>query len=836
MGDENRHLVDGRYSISDLVDIDRLRAMFDRFSLATGFTTGLLSYPGNELLFSTGWRDICTRFHRVFAPSEAHCKQGILELTSDLKEPGKANICRCENGLVNGAMAIIVRGVHVAEVFTGQVFLARPDPEVFKEQGQAHGYDVAAYLAALAEVPLVTEEALEGALTFLSEITVMLAEQGLTELRTGSARAAEGEERYRDYFNNSLVGLFRSRISDGLFIEINAKAAQQMRLPIDEIVGKLRAVDLYRNPDQRSELIGLLERNGEAHDFEPELRLYDGSDATFSVSVKAYPDRDYMEGALIDITERKQAEAELLREKVFSDAAIASLPGIFYVYDEHGKCLRWNRNFETVSGYSGSEIARMRPEELFPPEQRPLVSRVIQEVLTAGWSAFEGNFMSKDGSTTDYYLTGARFEVGGTLCFAGMGVDIGERKRAEEERLSLQRQVQHTQKLESLAVLAGGVAHDFNNLLMAILANAELAITRLPPDSGARDNISEIEQASRRAAELAKQMLAYSGRGRFVIESIDLGKLVGEMAHLLDVSISKKALLELDLDDNLPSIDGDATQIRQIIMNLITNAAEAIAEQGGVITLSTGVTDCDRAYLDEVIDIMRRSADGPLPEGVYVYLDVADTGCGMNAATIEKVFDPFFTTKFTGRGLGMAAVLGIVRGHQGAIMIDSEFGRGTTFRVIFPVSESTGQGEAIQPPDLGEALPGSGRGTVLIVDDDEAVCLVGKAMVSRLGFSVLTATDGRQAVEIFHQHGSEIVCVVLDLTMPHMDGEQAYGELRSIRPDVAVILCSGFDERDATVGFEGLAGFIQKPYDLATLGEKLKEALADPTSPGAISC
>jgi two-component system cell cycle sensor histidine kinase/response regulator CckA len=365
---------------------------------------------------------------------------------------------------------------------------------------------------------------------------------------------------------------------------------------------------------------------------------------------------------------------------------------------------------------------------------------------------------------------------------------------------------------------------------MAILGNADLALEELSPLAPARENIKEIEKASRRAAGLAKQMLAYSGKGRFVIEPIDLNEFVGEMAHLLEVSISKKAVLKHNFADNLPAFDGDATQIRQIIMNLITNASEAIGDTSGVIALSTGAMDCDRAYLDGVNEILRASLDEPLAEGVYTYVEVADTGCGMDAQTIEKIFDPFFTTKFTGRGLGMCAVLGIVRGHKGAIKVYSEVGKGTTFKVLFPANElpEEKRGPAQTKRGTSEEAPVPGfSGTVLIADDEETVRAVGKQMLERMGFDVLTAPDGREGVEVFREHAGEIVCVLLDLTMPHMDGEEAFRQLRRIRPGVKVILCSGYNEQDATQRFygKGLAGFIQKPYTLAKLAAKMRLAI-----------
>jgi signal transduction histidine kinase len=338
---------------------------------------------------------------------------------------------------------------------------------------------------------------------------------------------------------------------------------------------------------------------------------------------------------------------------------------------------------------------------------------------------------------------------------------------SEEERLNLQRQLQHAQKLESLGVLAGGIAHDFNNILMAILGNADLALDQLAPMSPARGCLQEIEKASKRAAELAKQMLAYSGKGRFVVEAINAGQLVEEMAHLLEVSISKKAVLTYNFAPDLPTFAGDVTQIRQVVMNLITNASEAIGDEGGVIALSTGAMYCNRAYLDDIDEVLRASLSEPLPEGVYTYFEVADTGCGMDVETIEKVFDPFFTTKFTGRGLGMSAVLGILRGHKGALKIHSEIGKGTTFRVLFPVSAPPDELPKAEPTETQEAR---GRGSVLLVDDENAVLRAVQRMIEGMGFEVLAVSDGREALDVFRARGEEIGCVLLDLTMPHLDG------------------------------------------------------------------
>ena len=387
----------------------------------------------------------------------------------------------------------------------------------------------------------------------------------------------------------------------------------------------------------------------------------------------------------------------------------------------------------------------------------------------------------------------------------GAVVNITERKQAEEERRKLEARVQHAQKLESLGVLAGGIAHDFNNLLMAILGNADLTLRELSASSPARAGLGEIKKACVRAAELCKQMLAYSGKGRFDIKPIDLSELVEEMTHMLEVSISKKAVLRYDFADHLPAVQADSTQMRQIVMNLITNASEAIGDKSGVISISTGIVDCDRAYLDKV------HLAQELSEGLYVYLEVADTGCGMDEETRPKVFDPFYTTKFAGRGLGLAAVLGIVRGHNGAIKIYSEPRKGTTFKILLPVVEESAQSEA-RGRQKGAEWRGSGA--VLLVDDEDSVRATVGRMLKTAGFTVLTAADGREALPLFLEHQDSIVCVVLDLSMPDMDGEETFRELRRIDAAVRVILSSGYNEQDVVQRFagKGLAGFIQKPY------------------------
>jgi PAS domain S-box-containing protein len=519
-----------------------------------------------------------------------------------------------------------------------------------------------------------------------------------------------------------------------------------------------------------------------------------------------------------DITAQKQAAEKISRLSAiveYSDDAIISK-------DLAGLVTSWNHGAERLFGYTEQEVLGKMMLSLLPPD-RQHEEQTILDAMARGESIehFETIRVTKDGTHIDVSVTLSpiRDDAGTIVGFSKVARDISARKKAAEERLNLERQLLQTQKLESLGVLAGGIAHDFNNILTAIIGHTDLALMRLNKESPVVENLRRVLDAATRAADLARQMLAYSGKGKFVIEDINLNVLVEEMTHMLEVSISKKVVLRFNRHQPLPAVAVDATQIRQIIMNLVINASDAIGDKSGVIAITTGCMECDRDYLASVW------LDEQMPEGLYVWLEVADTGCGMDKATVGRIFDPFFTTKFTGRGLGMAAVLGIVRGHQGAIKVYSEVGKGSTFKVLLPAS--THPAELFNTGDEGADSNWQGSGAVLLVDDEETVLGIGAEMLKALGFEVIVAQDGRQGLDIYRANRQRIVCVILDLTMPHLDGEQTFRELRRLQPDVKVIMSSGYNEHEVTQRFigKGLAGFIQKPYKLSTLRDTLAQVL-----------
>ncbi len=486
-----------------------------------------------------------------------------------------------------------------------------------------------------------------------------------------------------------------------------------------------------------------------------------------------------------------------------------------YVETLEGTILDCNNVACEMLGYERDELIGMNVRDLVPEEIAAELPSLLNDDILSGKTRAEALNKKKDGTV---FPVEASINISENNLVIVYIRDITDRKRAEEEKLSLELQVQQAQKLESLGVLAGGIAHDFNNLLMGVLGNADLALMDMAPEAPARGRVQDIEIAAKRAADLTRQMLAYSGKGKFIIKSISLQSIVEEMVHLLEVSISKKVVIKYDFAESVPTIEADATQMRQIVMNLVVNASEAIGNRSGVVSIRTGAMDCDKAYLDETY------IDNTLPEGAYSYFEVSDTGSGMDEKTVSKIFDPFFTTKFTGRGLGLAAVLGIVRGHKGAIKVYSELGKGATFKVLFPASQSSAAYNDIPASFENDArLKGK---TILLVDDEETVRTVGKQMLERLGMEVTTAEDGREALKLFKQAPDQFDCIILDLTMPHMDGEETFREMRRVRKGIRVLLSSGYNEQDLIARFASkkLAGFIQKPYQMASIGAALAKA------------
>ena len=488
-----------------------------------------------------------------------------------------------------------------------------------------------------------------------------------------------------------------------------------------------------------------------------------------------------------------------------------------------GTIRTWNAGAERLYGYCADEILGCKVSRLTPPERSEEEARILGK-LHRGERVdhVETLRVRKDGTLLEVSLTISpiRSECGEIVGASQVVRDITEQKRAAEH-------LRQTQKLESLGVLAGGIAHDFNNLLVGILGNANLALDLLPSDSPGVTPIQAVVSAGEKAAELTRQMLAYSGHGRFVLKRINLSAYIRQVMPLIEAAISRTVELRLDLVEDLSAIEADTAQMQQLLMNLVINGAEAIPDgKPGIVTVTTRREEVD----EHSVHSPTGSVSCDLKQGTYVVLEVQDNGTGMDEQTQARIFEPFFTTKFTGRGLGLAAVLGIVRGHSGAIHVLSTPGGGSTFRVLLPAA-AVQQDSAREQPQRADSL--TGWGTVLFIDDEEIVRSLAERALKTHGYTVLLAKDGEQGLKLFRENADNIRGVVLDLTMPVMSGEETLRRLKEIRTDIPVILSSGFGEMEAMSRFkgQGLAGFLQKPYQSTLLLKKVGEIMAPAVLP-----
>ncbi len=472
-----------------------------------------------------------------------------------------------------------------------------------------------------------------------------------------------------------------------------------------------------------------------------------------------------------------------------------------------------NHAFSRLSGYTAEEALGRSPALLQGPASDQAEIARMRSCLARG-EVFTAELINyrKDGTPfhVEARIMPIRDQTGRLSHWVGVQRDISARKQAAAERERLEARLREKQKLESLGVLAGGVAHDFNNLLTIILGNASLARLDTRNPESIEQNLRHIEAAAVRAADLCRQMLAYSGKGRYLVRPVDLNAVLAETADLIRSTTGRERAIALALGTGLPAIRADASQLQQVAMNLLINAAEATEAGSGRIRVTTVQRHLESSRLAQA------HLGNDLPAGDYVVLEVADNGCGIPTEIQERIFDPFFTTKFTGRGLGLAAVLGIVRAHQGAIEVESRPGEGALFRVFLPAcADPAAPAAARRPPP---SLAGAGR-TILIADDERVLRETMRDFLLFLGFKVHLAADGREAVELYRAHHGNVSAVLLDLSMPNLDGAGAHAEMRAIDPARPVILMSGYSEDEAVQRYaaRGIARFLQKPFSMESL-------------------
>lgn len=641
----------------------------------------------------------------------------------------------------------------------------------------------------------------------------------LTERIEADNALLKSEERYRTIYENTGTAI---AIIDpqGIIASVNANAEELSGYSKEEVSGIMQWTDFVHPEDRKRVAENRRKRLDSVEnthsDYEFRLLRKDGAVRHVRVRTGTIPNSNGTGVlSLSDVTALIDYQKQLNLSLEKTQAILNAIPDLMFVLTRDGHYRDFYANDENMLALPPDELAGKGITDIGLEEKTAVdIVQAISETLDTGViGSVEYDLELPDGH--HYYEAGmSPFESDSVLVLCR---DVTARKNAEREQKKLEAQVRHVQKLESLGLLAGGIAHDFNNILMAITGNIYLAKKSIEEDSSPDEYLDAVEKAAGRASDLAGQMLAYSGRGEFRISPLNLNAVAEEISGILNATVSKKAEVSYQLDPELPLILADNTQVRQVIMNLITNASEALEGKPGRLIISTGVLFCDEVY----IQTLNRTEE--LKPGHYAWIQIDDSGKGMDQSVMDRIFDPFFTTKFTGRGLGLSAVLGIMSSHGGALRIESVLEEGSSFRALFPVTEHIGD----QAVETMKEADWQASGTVLFVDDEPVIRSVARTILGSMGFSVITAVDGLDGLNSFRDSHPGISLVILDLTMPNMDGDEVFREIREISGTIPVLISSGYNENEILSRFSGCPpdGFLKKPYTAKELKNKIGSIL-----------
>ncbi len=634
----------------------------------------------------------------------------------------------------------------------------------------------------------------------------------------------KAEEMFNMAFHNNPSPMAITCVETGLAIEVNNAWLDSMGYERGEVIGRTVAeLNVYKNPGDRKRIVDLLMQTGRLNGVEIDFLTKTGriKNGIFFGERIQVAGRDMILASMLDITERRRAEEAISNEQLFSKSLIDSLPGIFYLYTyPELKLVRWNRNHETLLGYEQGEIAGRNMSQWFSADQTDAVNRAVDIVMSEGINTLEAALLTKSGDHVPFLLTGIRFIMDGNKYLMGVGVDITESKRKDE-------QLRQAQKLETVGTLAGGLAHDFNNILSGISSTVSLIKHMMERDRLVNDRFGKyidlIDRSGKRAVDLIQQLLALSKRYESVKKPVNLKRAVSDVIQICSNTFDKSIRIVTEFPGAEPYVSGDISQIEQVVLNLCVNASHAMTimrsadeRRGGTLAVSVNGVNADRHFC---------SIHPDAHPGKYWLVSLSDTGVGIDRDIIGSIFDPFFSTKAKGEGtgLGLTMVHNIVSQHGGFIAVYSEVGTGSTFNVYLPEMdhESAGEEESAD----GRVVHGSGE--ILVIDDEEIVRFMAESILTECGYSVVTAAGGAEGLELFRQKNGSIDAVLLDMAMPGMSGREVYIEMKKIRPDVRVLLASGFrlDTRVDEALALGVNGFIQKPYSITDLSRKLDDIL-----------
>jgi two-component system, cell cycle sensor histidine kinase and response regulator CckA len=803
------------YSLKELLDIPRLRELFDSLEEIHNMPSAIVDSEGT-ILTATAWQEICTKFHRVNPNTEKKCRESDRHRVTGLAAEKAHIIYRCPMGLVDALSPIIIEGKHLGNVFVGQFFMEQPDKAFFIEQSRQYGFDEQEYLAALQKVPFFTEEKLHKNLTFIHDLTHILAEQGLQHKRQCEADEAlrESEERFKSLSDATFGGIVIH--DNGIILDCNQGLSDITGFTIKELVG-MNGLTLI-SPDSL-ELVLKNIKSGFDQRYEVQGLRKDGTLFPLEVRGKTIPYKGQAVrvNEFRDITELKRTEEALRESEAHFRLLTENVADVVWKLDNDYRFTYISPADERLRGYKADEVIGHHIFELFNEEGIASITKMAQLRQEAeqrgeksGPVTFEAQHRCKDGRWlwAEISSTPERDEDGAITGFFGISREITERKEYEKERLKIE-------KLESLSVLAGGIAHDFNNILAGIMGNISFAQIFLDATHKSHKPLVEAEKASVRATELAQQLLTFARGGEPVKRVVSLQLLVNETVTLVLHGSNVKG--SVDISDSVHAIEADEGQMSQVFYNIIINATQAMPGGGTLAVTAQNETLAGTNMLS-------------LPAGNYVRVTCTDQGCGISEDILKKVFDPYFTTKLTGNGLGLASVHSIISRHGGHISASSVVGSGSTFTMYLP---SIGKSYATYQTDEDSQTTGDHMsGSILVMDDEEIIRNMTAEMLDYFGYQVTTCENGAEAIAQYNsarEAGTPFSAVIMDLTIPGgMGGKETADQILAVDPMACLIVSSGYSNDPIMSDFRtyGFAGAVAKPYNISEFGKLLSSVLA----------
>lgn len=816
--------------IVDFVDFKKVNILLEGFNQITGFVTAILDLEGN-VLSKSGWRQICTEFHRINPESAKSCRVSDTVLANKMSVDGKYHFHKCSNGLIYVAVPILIDGDHVANLFSGQFLFEEPDVSFFKKQAEIYDFEESSYLKALEKVPIISQDKVKTAMDFLLNMTKVISE--ITSQKFEQIELNEQRKKNEEALRHSEEDLKESQ-------RIAHVGSWRLDLASNQVVWSKELYKIYgfdptsppppytehqklftpKSWDKLSTALTNTRETGIPYELELETLREDGNRGWMWVHGETVRDATgaavELRGVAQDITGRKQTE-EALRtseekyQSLFKNAQVA----LFRNRLSDGKVLEINERYAKLSGYSNIEdcMAEFNAAAAWvDPNGRKKFLKILHE--NGFVSDYETEIIRRDGTHIWISFSATIFPEQGFL--EGSIVDITERKKSEKKQEKLQLQLNQAQKMESVGRLAGGVAHDFNNMLSIILGNAEIIMEDMDPSNPIITNLEEIYKAAERSTNLTRQLLAFARKQTIAPKILNLNHILEDMLKMLMRLIGENIDLTWNPAPNLWPVKIDPSQIDQILANLCVNARDAIKSVGKV-TIETDNISFDEAYCKE--------HEGFNP-GDYVMMAVSDNGSGMDKEILDNLFEPFFTTKVIGQGtgLGLATVYGIVKQNNGFINVYSEPGEGTTFKIYLPVHSKT----AVSNQKDFKKASLKGNETILLVEDEKAILRMTKMMLERLGYTVLTASAPNEAISIMAVSNiNEIHLLMTDVVMPEMNGRDLSKKLLTMYPGLKCLFMSGYTAN--VIAHHGVLDtgvqFISKPFSMQDLAAKVRDVL-----------